>query len=210
MCDDARAACSRRSACTSRRSTASSRPSSAAQIPGAAEDPRFWATGISLIAHPRNPNVPAVHMNTRVRRHDEGLVRRRRRPDAGAGCARTRDDRRRGRLPRGDASRPATHDGADYPRYKDWCDDYFWLPHRNEPRGDRRDLLRQSRQRRLRRPTSPSPGDVGRGLPRRLSRTRAAQFHDGLDARPSATSNWSAGGAMSSSTCCTTAARCSG
>jgi coproporphyrinogen III oxidase len=54
-------------------------------VPGAAEDPRFFATGISLIAHPVSPRVPAVHMNTRFIATTQKLVRRRRRPDPGAG-----------------------------------------------------------------------------------------------------------------------------
>ncbi len=100
------------------------------RIPGANEDPRFWASGVSVVIHPRSPHVPAAHMNTRMIVTTRGWF------GGGGDLTPVFSD---------DAQTEAFHaaykracDACDadyYPKFKKWCDEYFYLPHRQEARG---------------------------------------------------------------------------
>ena len=107
-----------------------------AQIPGAEDnDGRFWASGISLIAHTRNPHAPAAHMNTRMIATTKWWF-------GGGGDLNPmhpayRDENHEDAREFHAAYKAAcdAHDADYFPKFKKWCDEYFYLPHRNEPRG---------------------------------------------------------------------------
>ncbi len=103
------------------------------EIPGASEHPQFWASGISVVAHMCSPLIPAVHMNTRMIVVGNGA-----KSWFGGGSDLTPtfpDDKDAADF---HAAFKGCCDGFDpdyYPKFKKWCDEYFFLKHRNEPRG---------------------------------------------------------------------------
>jgi coproporphyrinogen III oxidase len=100
------------------------------QIPGAEGDGTFFAAGISLVAHLRSPLVPAVHMNTRHIVTSKSWF--------GGGADLTPmfpDEKDTADFHAVLQAACDRHDAAYYPKFKKWCDEYFFLPHRNEPRG---------------------------------------------------------------------------
>jgi coproporphyrinogen III oxidase len=100
------------------------------QIPGAADDGQFWASGVSLVAHMQSPLVPAVHMNTRH------IATTKQWFGGGADLTPIYPDNAETQVFHS-ALRAACdqHDTDYYSRFSKWCDEYFFIPHRNEPRG---------------------------------------------------------------------------
>jgi len=99
-------------------------------IPGAQKDPRFWASGISVVMHMKNPLIPAMHFNTRYICTTFDWF--------GGGIDVTpskKDNKEREEFHKTLKDMCNRHDKNYYKKYKKWCDEYFYLPHRNEPRG---------------------------------------------------------------------------
>ena len=99
-------------------------------IPGAKKDPRFWASGISVVMHMKNPLIPAMHFNTRYINTTYGWF--------GGGMDVTPskfDKKEKEKFHRILKKMCDRHNKNFYKRYKKWCDEYFYLPHRKEPRG---------------------------------------------------------------------------
>jgi coproporphyrinogen III oxidase len=105
-------------------------PEFRSDMPGASEDPRFWASGISLVAHMHSPLVPAVHMNTRH------IVTAKSWFGGGADLTPIYPDTAAVEAFHAALARAcAAYDQTSYARFKAWCDEYFFLKHRGEPRG---------------------------------------------------------------------------
>jgi len=110
-------------------------PEMAKTMPGADKDPRFFATGVSVIVHPLNPRMPTAHMNTRFICTTEAWF------GGGGDLTPMLPDQRRADAPDTLAFHAAMkgacdpHDPTWYEKYRQECEEYFWLPHRKEPRG---------------------------------------------------------------------------
>ena len=99
-------------------------------VPGAEEDPRFWASGISLVSHMHSPLVPAAHMNTRF------IITSKAWFGGGSDLTPIYPDEEDTEMFHGALRRACEkHNNEYYPKFKQWCDEYFFLPHRNEARG---------------------------------------------------------------------------
>jgi len=100
------------------------------KIPGAKKNKKFWASGISIVMHMKNPNVPAMHFNTRFIKTSFGWF--------GGGMDVTpslNDNKLKKWLHKNLKTMCDRHNKTYYKKYSKWCDEYFYIPHRKEARG---------------------------------------------------------------------------
>lgn len=100
------------------------------KIPGTRKNPEFWASGISVVMHMKNPHVPAMHFNTRYIYTSYGWF------GGGMDVTPCLKDKKLEKWFHSELKKSCDkHNKNYYKKYKKWCDEYFYLPHRNEPRG---------------------------------------------------------------------------
>ena len=98
-------------------------------IPGASKDPRFWASGISVVMHMNNPYIPAMHFNTRfISTTFEWF-------GGGMDVTPSFNDLKEKKIIHDHLKKICLQNKKNFQKYKKWCDEYFYLPHRNEARG---------------------------------------------------------------------------
>ena len=99
------------------------------QILGAEKKGKYWASGVSVVAHMRNPKIPAIHFNTRF------IVTSKEWFGGGMDATPSYDDIKEKKMIHDELKRVCVQNKKNYRKYKKWCDEYFYLPHRKEARG---------------------------------------------------------------------------
>jgi len=99
------------------------------KILGASKDGRYWASGVSVVAHMKNPKIPAIHFNTRF------IVTTKEWFGGGMDATPSHKDIKEKKLVHGMLKKVCVQNKKNYKKYKKWCDEYFYLPHRKEARG---------------------------------------------------------------------------
>jgi len=99
------------------------------QVLGAEKNPNYWAAGISIVAHMKNPKIPAMHFNTRF------IVTSKNWFGGGMDATPSFEDHKETKFFHDKIKIVCNKHNMNYPKYKKWCDNYFYLPHRKETRG---------------------------------------------------------------------------
>ena len=99
------------------------------KILGAGKKGKYWASGVSVVAHMRNPKMPAIHFNTRI------IVTSKEWFGGGMDVTPSYEDPKEKKIIHGELKKVCIQNKKNYNKYKKWCDEYFYLPHRKESRG---------------------------------------------------------------------------